>query len=130
MKITTLIARILLGLVFFAAGLVSILKLGKMGGMPADATAFLTLMVAHNYTTFIALLMLIGGLLLLMGRFVPIGLVLLGPILVNILLFHILFKVPGIITGLVCTGLEIFLIWVYRFSFRGLFTAAPANQAL
>ena len=125
MKIAILIARILLGLVFFASGLVSILKLGKMGGMPADATTFLTLMVAHNYTTFVALLMLIGGLLLLVGRFVPIGLVLLGPILVNILLFHILFQAPGIATGLVCTVLEVFLIWAYRFSFRGLFVAAP-----
>ena len=43
MKITITIARILLGLVFFAAGLFSILKLGEMGGMPADATTFLTL---------------------------------------------------------------------------------------
>jgi putative oxidoreductase len=69
--------------------------------------------------------LLIGGLLLLVGRFVSIGLVLLGPILVNILLFHILFHAPGIITGLVCTLLEIFLIWVYRSSFRGLFIPAP-----
>ena len=126
MKIAILIARILLGLVFFASGVVSLLKLGKMGGMPSDAMTFMTLMVSHNYTTFIALLMLIGGLLLLVGRFVPIGLVLLGPILVNILLFHILFRVPGIITGLVCTVLEIFLIWAYRSSFRGLFAATPA----
>jgi putative oxidoreductase len=125
MKIAILIARILLGFVFFAAGLFSLLKLGKMGGMPADATTFMTLMVAHNYTTFIALLMLIGGLLLLVGRFVPIGLVLLGPVLVNILLFHILFQVPGIITGLVCTVLEVFLIWAHRSSFRGLFSAGP-----
>ncbi len=125
MKIAILIARILLGFVFFAAGVFSLLKLGKMGGMPADATTFLTLMVAHNYTVFIALLMLIGGLLLLVGRFVPIGLVLLGPILVNILLFHILFHVPGIAVGLVCTVLEIFLIWVYRSSFWGLFRATP-----
>jgi len=125
MKIAIVITRILLGFVFAAAGLVSILKLGKMGGMPADATTFLTLMVAHNYTTFVALIMLIGGLLLLVGRFVPLGLVLLGPILVNILLFHIVFHVPGIATGLVCTVLEVFLIWAYRSSFRGLFTAAP-----
>ncbi|WP_263383441.1 DoxX family protein [Granulicella arctica] len=125
MKIAIVIARILLGFVFFASGIVSILKLGKMGGMPADATNFMTLMVEHNYTVFIALLMLIGGLLLLVGRFVPIGLVLLGPILVNILLFHILFRVPGIITGLICTALEVFLIWAYRISFRGLFAAAP-----
>ncbi len=125
MKIAIIISRILLGFVFFAAGLVSILKLGKMNGMPTDATTFMTLMVAHNYTTFIALIMLSGGLLLLVGRFVPIGLVLLGPILVNILLFHSLFQVPGIITGIICTVLEVFLIWAYRLSFRGLFDAAP-----
>ena len=129
MKIAIIIARILLGLVFFAAGLMSILSLGTMGGMPADATSFMTLMVAHHYTTFIALLMLIGGLLLLVGRFVPIGLVLLGPILVNILLFHTLFQVPGIITGAACTVLEVFLIWAYRSSFRGLFAATSLAGA-
>lgn len=125
MKIAILISRILLGLVFFASGVVSILKLGKMGGMPSDAMTFMTLMVAHHYTVFIAVLMLIGGLLLLVGRFIPIGLVLLGPILVNILLFHILFQVPGIITGVICSLMEVFLIWAYRSSFRGLFAAAP-----
>jgi putative oxidoreductase len=123
MKIAILVVRILLGFVLFAAGLGGILKLGKMGGMPADATTFLTLMVTHNYATFVALVMLIGGLLLLVGRFVPIGLVLLGPVLVNIVLFHILFQAPGIITGLVCSVLEVFLIWAYWSSFRGLFAA-------
>jgi putative oxidoreductase len=130
MKIATIAARILLGLVFFATGIVSILKLGKMGAMPADAITFLTLMVTHHYTVVVALFMLIGGLLLLVGRFVPIGLVLLGPILVNILLFHILFQVPGILTGAVCTMLELFLIWVYRASFRGIFAAKPLSGAL
>jgi putative oxidoreductase len=125
MKIAIVVARVLLGFVFAAAGLVSLLKLGKMGGMPGDATTFLTLMVTHNYTTFVALIMLTGGLLLLVGRFVALGLVLLGPILVNILLFHLLFHVPGILTGLVCTVLEVFLIWGNRSSFRGIFAATP-----
>ena len=125
MKIAVIIARILLGFVFAASGTVSLLKLGKMGGMPADATTFLSLMVAHHYTTFVAIVMLIGGLLLLIGRFVPIGLVCLGPILVNILLFHLLFHVRGSVTGLVCTALEVFLIVAYRSSFRGLFLASP-----
>lgn len=71
MKIAIVVARVLLDFVFTAAGLVSLLKLGKMGGMPVDATSFLTLMVTHNYTNFVALIMLIGGLLLLVGRFVP-----------------------------------------------------------
>jgi uncharacterized membrane protein YphA (DoxX/SURF4 family) len=125
MKIAILIARILLGLAFFAAGLMNILKLAKMGAMPPDAAAFATLLATHNYMTFVALLMVIGGLLLLVGRFVPLGLVLLGPILVNILLFHILFQAPGVAPGMVLTVLEIFLIWAYRLSFRGLFDAAP-----
>jgi uncharacterized membrane protein YphA (DoxX/SURF4 family) len=125
MKIAVVVARILLGFVFAAAGLFSLLKLGKMGGMPADAMTFLNLMVVHNYTTFVASIMLVGGLLLLVGRFVPLGLVLLGPILVNILIFHLVFRVPGILTGAVCTVLEIFLIWVYRSSFSGLFVAKP-----
>jgi uncharacterized membrane protein YphA (DoxX/SURF4 family) len=125
MKIPILIARILLGLVFFAAGLANILHKMSSTGMPPDAVAFMTLLVTHNYMTFVALLMLIAGLLLLVGRFVPLALVLLGPILANILLFHALFMPKGIIPGVVCTVLELFLIWAYRFSFRGLFDAAP-----
>jgi hypothetical protein len=76
--------------------------------------------------TFVALLQVIAGLLLLVGRYVPLALVLLGPILVNILLFHLLFMGgAGIGIGAVCTIFELFLIWAYRLSFRGLFDAAP-----
>jgi putative oxidoreductase len=130
MKIVAIIARILLGFVFFAAGSFSLLKLGKISGVPSDATAFLMLMLAHHYTTAVALVMFAGGLLLLAGRFVPIGLVLLGPVLVNILLFHSLFHAPGIATGAVCSVLEIFLIWVYWPSFRALFVAKAERRAL
>jgi putative oxidoreductase len=56
MKIATVIARILLGFVFAASGIFGILKLGKMGGMPTDAMTFMSLMLTHNYTTFVALL--------------------------------------------------------------------------
>ncbi len=125
MKVTVILARILLGFVFAAAGLFDLLNLGKLGGLPPDAMTFLSLLVAHHYTPFIGLIMLCGGVLLLVGRFVPIGLVLLGPILINILLFHFMFHAPGVATGLVCTVLEIFLIWAYRSSFRGIFVAAP-----
>ena len=63
---------------------------------------------------------------MLVGRYVPLALVLLGPILVNILLFHItLQNGVGIVPGLIATVLEVFLIWAYRLSFRGLFDAAP-----
>lgn len=130
MKIAILIARILLGLVFFASGLFGIIHPSSPPpSMPADAAAFLTVLTTHHYMTFVALLMVIAGLLLLVGRFVPLALTFLGPILVNILLFHFLLDpthlIPGGIPGFVCTLLELFLIWAYRLSFRGLFDAAP-----
>jgi uncharacterized membrane protein YphA (DoxX/SURF4 family) len=126
MKVAVLIARILLGLVFFVFGLNNILHFMKMGPPPGDAGTFATLLATHNFMTFVGLLMVIAGLLLLVGRYVPLALVILGPILVNILLFHLLFTGgAGIGPGLVSTILEIFLIWAYRLSFRGLFDAAP-----
>ena len=41
-------------------------------------------------------LQVLGGLLLLLNRFVVLALVLLGPIIVNILLFHLLVAPEGI----------------------------------
>lgn len=118
-------ARVLLGLIFFVFGLNGILHFMK-GPLPAgDAGILAGIMAAHGWMTFVAVLQVIGGLLLLVGRYVPLGLVILAPILVNILLFHLLLAPSGVAPGLVCALLEIFLIWVYRQSFRGLFDAAP-----
>ena len=125
MKIAILASRILLGLMFFVFGLNGILHFMNAPLPPGDAGIWAGLMMAHKYMTFVALLQVVGGLLLLVGRYVPLGLTILAPILVNILLFHILFAVPGIAGGLICTALEVFLIFAYRLSFRGLFDAAP-----
>jgi len=125
MKIAILIARILLGLMFFVFGLNGLHSFMPMPPMSGDAGTFAGLLVAHQYMTFVALLQTIAGLLLLIGRYVPLALVLLGPILVNILLFHFLIAGGGSGPGLLGTVLEIFLIWAYRFSFRGLFDAKP-----
>jgi putative oxidoreductase len=124
-KIAVVIARILLGLSFLASGIVQIFNLVKGQTMPGDSGVFINILVTHKYTTFIGLLEVIAGVLLLVGRYVPIALVLLGPILVNILLFHILMPAPGIAGGIIFTLLEVFLIWVYRVSFKGLFVAEP-----
>jgi putative oxidoreductase len=126
LKIAILIARILLGLLFFVFGLNGILNFMKAPLMPpSDATTFATILATNHYMAFVGILMLIAGLLLLVGRYVPLALVILGPILVNILLFHFLLMHGGAAPGLVATVLELFLIWAYRLSFRGLFDAAP-----
>lgn len=78
-----------------------------------------------KYMTIVGLLELIGGLLLLVGRFVPLGLTILGPIIVNILLFTILLQHHDFYIGIILAVLEVFLIWAYRLSFRGLLDASP-----
>jgi len=126
MKIAIIVARLLLGLVFFVFGLNNIL--GNFMHMPmplGDAGTFLMLLYGSKYMTFVALLQVIAGLLLLVGRYVPLALVVLVPITVNILCFHFLIAKGGAAPGIVCAILEVFLIWGYRLSFRGLFDAAP-----
>ena len=61
-----------------------------------------------------------GGLLLLIGRYVPLGLTLLGPVIVNILLFHIFLDPSGLPMALVVAVLALFLLWRYRANFAGL----------
>jgi putative oxidoreductase len=122
MKIAVLIARILLGLMFLVFGLNIYFQFIPMQMPTGDVGTLMGLMFKHGWFTFYGLFYVVGGLLLLIGRFVPIGLVLLGPIMVNILLFHATFDPAGIGPGLVVTALEIFLIYAYREHFKALFT--------
>jgi putative oxidoreductase len=122
MKIAVLIARILLGLMFLVFGLNIYFHFIPMQVPPGDVGTLMGLMFKYGWFTFYGILYVVGGLLLLIGRFVPIALVLLGPIIVNILLFHITFNPSGIGPGLVVAVLEIFLIYAYREHFKALFT--------
>lgn len=125
MKIAVVVARVLLGLVFFAAGLFGVLHLKQPQMPPSDATTWGNILQVHGYATFVAVLQLIGGLLLLVGRYVPIGLVILGPIIVNILLFHFTLMHGGAAGGMIALVLEVFLIIAYREAFVRIFEAEP-----
>ena len=123
MKIAVMIARILLGLAFLVFGLNNLHPFMPMQMPPGDAGALSTIMFMHHWITFHGVLYVIAGILLVVGRYVPVGLVILGPILVNILLFHLTLLPAGIGPGLVCAVLEIFLIWAYWPAFQGIFTS-------
>lgn len=123
MKIVAIIARTLLGLAFAIFGLNMLHDFLHMPPPSGDAGTYMGLLYIHNYLVAIGLFQLVGGLLTLSGRFTPLGLTILGPVLVNILLFHSLFGVPGIINGTVLSLLEIFLIYAYRSNFAGIFGA-------
>ncbi len=123
MKYAVIAARILLGLPFLVFGANVIHPFIPMQTIPGDAGTLSTIMFQHGWFFFIGTLYLIAGALLVAGKYVPVGLVLLGPILVVILLFHITLAPTGVGFGAVLTLLEIFLIYAYWPSFRGIFTA-------
>ena len=61
-----------------------------------------------------------GGLILLSGRWIPLGLTLFGPVIVNIVCFHVLMAPSGLPMALVVSLLALFLLWRYREHFAGL----------
>lgn len=121
MKIAVLIARILLGLMFLVFGLNGFLQFLPMPPIPGPAGQFLGLLFTSHYVAAVALVEVISALLLLSGQFVPLGLVLLGPVLVNILLFHIFFQPAGLPPGLLATVLWFIVFFGVRKAFAGIF---------
>jgi putative oxidoreductase len=121
MKITTLIARILLGLLFLVFGLNGFLHFIPMSPPPGLAGKFMGALFVSHYLTFIFSVEVIGGALLLANQFVPLALILLGPILVNILLFHSLMAPEGLPVALFATVLWAILFYAVRRAFAGVF---------
>ncbi len=121
MKIAVLVARILLGLIFVFFGLNGFLNFLHAPMPPGQAGQFVGVLFGSFYMHIIFLVQLVGGLLLLSGQFIPLALVLLGPVLVNILLFHISFQPAGLPPGLLSTLLWFIIFFGYRRSFAGIF---------
>jgi uncharacterized membrane protein YphA (DoxX/SURF4 family) len=123
MKIAVLIARILLGLIFVVFGLNGFLQFIPPQPIPALAGEFAGLLFKTHYYVVVFALQFIGGVLLLIGRYIPLALVILGPILVNILLFHIHMAPSGIGPGLLATVLWFIVFAGVRKAFAGIFAA-------
>jgi uncharacterized membrane protein YphA (DoxX/SURF4 family) len=121
MKIATIIARILLGLIFVVFGSNAFLRFLPMPPLPQNlAGDFLKVFFASGYVYVIGGMQLLCGLLLLIGRFVPLALTILAAIIFNILVFHSLMAPEGFPPALVVTALELFLLWRYRESFAAI----------
>jgi uncharacterized membrane protein YphA (DoxX/SURF4 family) len=121
MKVATIIARVLLGLMFVVFGSNIFFHFIPMPEQkPSLATDFSKALMQSHYMYVIGFLQVAGGFLILIGRFVPLGLTLLGPVIVNILLFHIFLDPTGLPMALVVAALALFLLWRYRMNFAGL----------
>ncbi len=128
MKILAIIVRILLGLVFLVFGsnaFLHFMPMPPMSGPPAD---FIGSMNVTGYLKAIAAFQMAGGALLLLGRYVPLGLTLLGPVIVNIVLYHLFMEPSGLAVAGVVSALWLFLLWHYRAAFARIFDSRIETQ--
>jgi putative oxidoreductase len=121
MKILVLISRLLLGLVFVVFGLNGFLHFIPAELPPGLAGQFVLALMQSHYVLFVSAIQVISGLLLLVNRYVPLALALLGPVIVNILLFHIFLLPQGLVIAVVVAILWFILFFRYREYFAGIF---------
>lgn len=122
MKIVTLIARLLLGMMFLIFGLNGFLGFLSLGPTPTGlAGQFIGALFLSHYYWVIAGLQIIGGALLLVDRFVPLALVMLGAVIGNILLYHIFLNHSGVAFAAVVTVLWLIVFYAKRQYFSGIF---------
>lgn len=121
-----LTVRVLVGLPFVVFGLNYFVPFLTMPSpeFPENAVKFLTAIGSTPYMDVVKVLEVVGGALVLSGRFVPLGLVLLTPVAVNIALFDLfLVGQPGLGVGLAVLCLV--LVVAYRSHFAGIFAFKP-----
>jgi putative oxidoreductase len=124
LKIVTLIARILLGLIFIVFGSNMVFHfLPNPPLPPGPLLDFTTVMMTTHYLVVVGFFQAVPGLLLLINRYVPLALTVLAAQLVNILTTHILVMHGGLPLPLIVVALWIIVFWRVRAAFSGIFQA-------
>lgn len=126
MKYLPIVAGILLGLLFIMSASVVLFGFAPTPEIPegTPVAAFMAAFGPTGYMTFIKIFELLGGILVAVPRTRNIGLLILGPIIVNILAFHIFVAKDGILNPMllgIC-ALALFLMWSERTSWMALLT--------
>ena len=132
MKIVSAIAGILLGLLFVASSVFVLFKLAPIPPVP-EGTAeghFMAAFMPTGYMTFVKVLELVGGLCVAIPRTRRLGLLILGPILVNIVAYHVFLKGgQGMAPLILPVGLTLILVWAERGSFLAFLRGASAVRS-
>ena len=95
-----------------------------MPELPPNASDFMSSLQASGYVLpFVGILEIFIGILLLLKKAVPFALLLLAPISVNILLFHLFLDLPGIIGASIIAAINVILIYKHWKIYRPLFSS-------
>jgi len=127
MKIASLIARYLLGIVFLVFGLNGFLHFIPMPMPPGIAGQFMGAIFVSRFYVVIFFVQTVSGLLLLTGRYVPLALALLAPVIVNILSFHAFMASAGFQLAILVTILWLLVFASVRPAFAGILQQRVAN---
>ena len=124
MKYTPLIASILLGGLFVMSAITVLFNLAPMPELPKDApiTHFMAAFGPTGYMKFVKIFELLGGILLLIPKTRNLGLLCLGPVIVNILAFHHFVAGDGILQPMLIgiSALSLYLLWTERAKWKAL----------
>ena len=121
-SLSVIFARIVLGLIYFVFGLnffLQFLPNPPSNGGPAENFTTGLFQSGYFFPFLKGAEVILGG-LLLAGTFVPLALVILMPISLNILLFHV-FLTDNAIISVVIIALQLYLAWMYRDYYKPLF---------
>ncbi len=122
-----LVARLLLGLTFFGAGLAGLLMAPQTPTSPPMKPGMVALfngLVGSGYLLpLLKVTETVVGALLLANRFVPLALIVLAPITVNIVAVHLLLAPEGLPIAAAVLALHLFLAWSFREVFRAVLVA-------
>jgi hypothetical protein len=119
-----------MGLLFFTSGLANLLNVTPQPPLPEDAAAFAGALMKTGYMMpLIFGTQFIVGTLLLANRFVPLGLALLAPFVVNSLAFHAFLERSGLPIAFAVLALLVYLAWAYRQAYRAMLALKTAPGA-
>lgn len=122
MKIAAIIVRVLMGLMFAFSAIVVLFKLVPQPEMTGEIKTFMDGVNATGYImTTIKVIELICAAAFLSGRFVPLAAVVIFPININILLFHVTLAPEGLLVAILLMVGNLFLAWYYRDKYKPLF---------
>ena len=129
MRIASVIARYLAGVIFLVMGLNGFLNFIPLPPPAGVAGQFMGALYVSHYLWVIFGFQVIAGVLLLINRYVPLAVAILAPVLVNILTFHVLMAPSGLPMALFVALLWAVIFIEVRPAFSGLFQSRLQSRA-